>query len=564
MLIDKINTLEITEQDIIQLLETINQKTEALKEEKNTLKRIKLIDEISTERNHYLTLYWASYIGYLKNIKDEKYLKSEEIFSKYDGEYNNSIYKLYEVLDSLDNKDKLIEKYGKRFFDIAHNQKILLSKNKELFQEEIELRKEYRRILNSPQIDFNNEKISLIRLSKYLQDEDETIRKEAYDKRYSALISISKELSSVFTKLLKIRSKIASSSNFKNYTEYSYVKMNRIDYTQEDLNVFKDNIVKYFVPIREKLKQYQAIRLQEETLSYYNTSILFKDGNAKTDYELPDILNKLSEIFNDLSPEYNTLFEDMLNNGLIDLEEREHKSAGGITTFLPDYKYPIFIKRYMNNSANFITITHEFGHSLQLYYNKEKHLHENRWPTFDICEIHSTTMELLVSDYVEKIYKDNTAKHLINHFTNLIELLIRTSAVDDFQTKVYNATSSIDVNAIWKEIYQKYYPTNNYDIDYYKLGIMWQQDINRIDDPFYGIDYALATIYALSFYRQYKLDKKSGINKFTNFCKDGGEISFKEIATKYNLLSPFNEKDLQELSIFLDEKIESILKEITN
>lgn len=563
MLIDKINTLEITEQDIVQLIETINQKTEALKEEKNTEKRIKLIDEISTERNHYLTLYWASYIGYLKNIKDEKYLKSEDILGKYDGEYNNSVYKLYNVLDSLDNKEKLIENYGKRFFDIAHNQKILLSKNKELFQEESELRKEYRRILNSLQIDFNNEKISLIRLSKYLQDEDESIRKEAYDKRYTALISINKELASVFTKLLKTRNKIATSSNFKNYTDYSYIKMNRIDYTPEDLRVFKDNIVKYFVPIREKLKQYQAIRLQEENLSYYNTSVLFKDGNAKTDYELPDILNKLSEIFNDLSPEYNALFEDMLNNGLIDLEERENKSAGGITTFLPDYKYPIFIKRYINNSTNFITITHEFGHSLQLYFNKDKHLHENRWPTFDICEIHSTTMELLVSDYAEKIYKDNTAKHLINHFTNLIELLIRTSAVDDFQTKVYNATSSVDVNAIWKEIYQKYYPTNNYDLDYYKLGIMWQQDINRVDDPFYGIDYALATIYALSFYRQYKLNKENGITAFTNFCKDGGEISFKEIATQYNLLSPFNEKDLQELSIFLDKKIESILKETT-
>lgn len=560
MLIDKINTLEITEQDIIRLIEKINRKTETLKEEKDTSKRIKLIDEISTERNHYLTLYWASYIGYLKNIKDEKYLKSEEIMSKYEGKYNNAIYKMYEVLDSLPNKEPLLNKYGRRFFDIAHNQKILLSKETNLFQREIELRKEYRSILNSPQIEFNNEKISLSRLSKYLQDDNESIRKEAYDKRYAALLSINKDLEKVFKEILKVRSKIAKSCNFNNYTGYSYIKMNRIDYTQEDLKIFKDNIVKYFVPIREKLKTNQAKRLGEETLSYYNVSILFKDGNAKTDYELPDILNKLSEIFNDLSPEYNNLFKDMLNNGLIDLEERENKSAGGITTFLPDFKYPIFIKRYINNSANFITITHEFGHSLQLFSNKDKHLHENRWPTFDICEIHSTTMELLVSEYADKIYKDDTDKHLINHFTNIIELLIRTSAVDDFQTQIYNTTEDIDVNKIWKSIYKKYYPTNDYNLDYFKQGIMWQADINRIDDPFYGIDYALATIYALSFYRNFKLDKDKTIEDFTNFCKDGGEISFKEIATKYSLLNPFSEQDLIELSQFLEEKLNSIIE----
>ena len=163
-------------------------------------------------------------------------------------------------------------------------------------------------------------------------------------------------------------------------------------------------------------------------------------------------------------------------------------------------------------------------------------------------------MELLVSEYVEKIYKEDTNKHLITHYTNLIEILIRTSAVDDFKTMIYNGNikDSKEVNEIWKSISKKYYPSINHELEYFKNGITWQADINRIDDPFYGIDYALATIYALSFYQKYKQDKKLGLEIFTRFCKDGGEISFKEIATKYNLLSPFNEQDLIELSKFLE------------
>ena len=532
MLIEKINNLIIKEQEVKDLIKKIKQKTNQLSKTTNPKKIIKLINEISKIRNHYLTIYWVSYIGYLKNIKDKNYLTSEAIIAKYDGDYNNSIYKMYDVIDSIENKKFLIEKYGNRFLNIANNQKQLLSSKENLYQKEKELRKLYRKILNSPQIAFNGKKISLIKLSNYQQSENKKIRKEAYDKKYDALLSISNELYQVFTELIKIRTKIAQSCNFSNYVDYSYIKMNRIDYTKKELIDFKTSIIKYFVPLNEKLKRYQAKRLEEKTLSYYNELIQFKDGNAKTSNELTDILLKLTEILQEINPQYASIFQDMLEKGMIDLAEHENKSSGGITTYLPDYKYPIFIKRYTNNSSNFITLTHEVGHALQLYYNKEKSLHENRWPTFDICEIHSITMELLVSNYIEKIYAKDVNKHRLTHFTNIINTIIKTAAIDDFQTEIYS-TNSADFNEIWKRIYKKYYPTNDYNLTYYKKGIMWQADINRIDEPFYGIDYALATIYALSFYQNYKHNEEKTVKQFTNFLIEGGEISFKEIAIKY-------------------------------
>ena len=190
MLIEKINDLIIKEQEVKGLIKKIKQKTNKLSATTDSKEIIKLINEISKIRNHYLTIYWVSYIGYLKNIKDEKYLASEAIIAKYDGDYNNSIYKMYDVIDSIKNKKILIENYGKRFLNIANNQKQLLSTKENLYQKENELRKLYRKILNSPQIDFNGEKISLIKLSNYQQSENKKIRKEAYDKKYDALLSI--------------------------------------------------------------------------------------------------------------------------------------------------------------------------------------------------------------------------------------------------------------------------------------------------------------------------------------------------------------------------------------
>lgn len=561
MLKDKINSISINELKVKNIIKKIESKTIELKKEKHESHQIKLIDSINKYRNKYLTLYWSSYIGYLQNIKNKKYLNTENIIAKYDGTYNNAVYNFFIVLDDIKNKDKIKEKYGKRFLTLAHNQKLLFSSNKKLFEEELTLRKEYRKILNDIRIDFNNEKLSLVKLTPFLTDKDPNIRKEAHDKRYNALQSASDSLSDLFMKLLDVRKQIAKSANFDNYRDYSYIKMNRVDYTKKDLDDFRQYVIKHFVPLREKLRVYQAKRLREKELSYYNTSILFRDGNAKSKYGLKGIIRELKKIFYDISTDYGELFNFMIDNCLIDLEERENKSAGGITTFLPDLKVPIFIKRYQDNSNNFIAITHEFGHSLQLYLNKDKHVHENRWPTFDICEIHSTTMELLVSDYAEKIYKDDTNKHLINHYTNLIEIIVRTVCVDEFKSRIYSEDIKTieDVNNIWKSCYSKYYPSSNYDIEYFNKGIMWQSDINRIDDPFYGIDYALATIYAISFYQKYSINKKKGIGEFNSFASEGGEISFKEIATKYKLLSPFKEKDIIEVVDFLDDKINKII-----
>lgn len=558
MLIDKINNYDISEPVIKEIIEKIKAKSLMLINA-SASNQIIIFEEINNLRNHYLTIYWISYIGYLKDITSTKYLESEAIIGKLDGYYNNAIYKLYEILTSLPKKDELLNIYGERFFQIANNTKRLQSNQPELFFEEKRLRQEYRSIINKPKINFQGELMSLIKLSKYLQDEDESIRKNAFDKRYAVLTELNSNLVPVFNKLLNVRKKIAISANFNNYFDYSFIKMNRIGYTKADLKAFKAAVLKHFVPINEKLKKAQAIRLGERELSYYNSTILFKDGNAKTSLELNDILDVFSDILESLSPDFSTLFIKMRTNNLIDLEDRENKSGGGITTLLPDFKCPIFIKSYAADPKSFITLAHEFGHSFQLFANKDKILHENRWPTFDIAEIHSTTMELLVSTKIEKIYKNDTKKFLINHYTNLLNLIIKMSLIDDFQTKIYSA-ENIDINLEYKKLYQQYYPSNNYNLDYYKKGVMWQEDINRIDDPFYGIDYALAIIYAFSYFKNYLQNPKKTIREFIDLCKLGGEISFKEIGIKYHLANPFDENSLKELADFLNKKIEEILK----
>ena len=515
-----------------------------------------LIIKFNNVRDNYLTLYWISYIGYLKDTKNEKYLETEKIMGKYEPIINNLIYDYYKVLVSSKNKEKLEKFIGKRALDIAANQARLKSDEVISLQtKEKELCSKYQRLIIGTKFKFLDKEINLSALNIYYNDDDRDLRKKAYDKRFEILESLEKEIDVIIDELIEVRNSIAKTLGFASYTEMSFVKMNRLGYSKEDLYIFKEEIKKYVVPLLKLLKEQQRKRLGLEKLEYYDNSYLFNDGNAKIMGDLNDILSKFKVILKEYSKASYDLLCMMLDEGLIDLDNRENKSNGGITTYLPDYKVPLFIKKYIGLESNITSIFHEFGHSNQLYLSKDLLFHENRWPTFDICEIHSTSMEYLMYPFMDLFFGSDDYKYKIKHLTNNLSLMTDMAIADDFWSCVYdNNLDSRERKKKWLEIKSKY-NLDSYDNEYFNRGTVYQADTNRIIDPFYTIDYAIDNVLALSFYKKEKDNIKDAFDIYTKLCKDGGTLSLKEIIMKYNLDNPFEKDALKDMCDIIKEDI---------
>ena len=532
---------------------------EELKSCPNFDKEKELIIEFNKVRDHYLTLYWISYIGYLKDTKDEKYLESEKLMGKYEPIINNLIYDYYKALSSSKNKEKLEKFVGKRTLDIAANQARLKNeKTTSLQTREKELCSKYQRLIIGTKFKFLDKEINLSSLNIYYNNDDRDLRKKAYDKRFEILESLEKEMDVVIDELINVRNSIAKALGFNSYSEMSFVKMNRLGYSKEDLAIFKDEIKKYVVPLFKLLKEQQKERLGLEKLEYYDSNYLFKDGNAKVIGNLNDILENFKTVLKKYSKVSYNLLCMMLDEKLIDLDDRENKSSGGITTYLPDYKVPLFIKKYMGLESNITSIFHEFGHSNQLYLSKDLLFHENRWPTFDICEIHSTSMEYLMYPFMDLFFGSDDVKYKIKHLTNSLSLMINMAIADDFWSFVYdNNLDSKERKRKWLDI-RRQYNLDSYDNEYFKRGAEYQTDTNRIIDPFYTIDYALDNLTALSFYKKEKEDIKEAFDLYINLCKDGGSLSLKEIIDKYNLDNPFEKDSLKDMCEIIMEDIKKL------
>ena len=553
---EKIDKTIINEEIMLKIKTSLEETLKKLKVCSIFKEEKELIYEFNKVRDHYLTLYWISYIGYLKNTKDEKYLETEKIMGKYEPIINNLIYDYYKVLSSSKNKDELEHFVGKRTLDIALNQAKLKNDEITLLQtKEKELCSKYQRLIIGRKLEFLGKEINLSSLNIYYNSDNRSLRKEAYDKRFQVLEEVSREIDIIIDELISVRNSIVKTLGFNSYSEMSFVKMNRLGYSKDDLTIFKKEIKKYIVPLLKLLKEQQKERLGLDSLEYYDSNYLFSDGNAKIIGNLNDILNIFKAILQKYSKESYDLLSLMLEEGLIDLDNRENKANGGITTYLPDYKVPLFIKKYMGLESNITSIFHEFGHSTQLYLSRDLLFHENRWPTFDICEIHSTTMEYLMYPFMDLFFGKDDLKYKIKHLTNNLSLMVNMALADDFWSLVYdNNLDSKERRKKWLELKKKY-NLSSYDNEYFKRGIEYQADTNRIVDPFYSLDYALDNLIALSFYKKEKEDIKEAFDLYIRLCKVGGSLSLKEIINEFNLDNPFEKGALKDMSDVIKDEI---------
>ena len=262
-------------------------------------------------------------------------------------------------------------------------------------------------------------------------------------------------------------------------------------------------------------------------------------------------------MFKNISPKIYKLFKKMCNEKLMDLESRPGKSSGGIATYIPIYKVPVFISNFNSTSHDVQVLTHEFGHSFQLYSSKDLKYYENWWPTFDACEIHSTSMELLTLPYMDMFFKEDKDKYIHEKLSGILNEMCYICLVDEFQHIVYDNTSLTisERKSKWRELEKKYMPWLNFgDNDYLEKGNTWLRQTHIFAHPFYFIDYALADCVALQFYYMSLNNPKKAWKKYIHFCSLGGSYTFVQSIKEAGLKSPFKKDVLKILVNKLQDK----------
>lgn len=521
-----------------------------------------VIDELNVIRGNISTAFNLCSIRHTIDTNDEFYKEEQDYLDELEPHFKALDTEFYKALVSSAFRNELEEKYGKQLFALADAQlKTFSPEVLEDLQKENKLVTEYTKLVASAKIDFDGKEYTLAQLEPLLESKERDIRKRASDAYFGFYAENGEKFDEIFDKLVKVRTGIAKKLGYANFVELGYERMQRIDFDAAMVKNFRNQIKESIVPMATRLRERQQERLGLDTLVFSDEKLQFTSGNATPKGDAEWIIENGKRMYEDLSPETNEFFDFMIEKNLMDLLAQKGKAGGGYCTYIEDYKAPYIFANFNGTSGDIDVLTHEAGHAFQVYMSRHFNLSEYHFPTHEACEIHSMSMEFFTWPWMERFFKEDTEKYKFSHLSGALLFLPYGVTVDEFQHFIYENPDATpkERKQAWRQIEQKYLPHRNYeDNSFLEEGGFWQRQGHIFNSPFYYIDYTLAQICALQFWKKMHENKEEAWADYLHLCKQGGSKPFLELVQEANLISPFEDGCVQSVTGDIREWLENV------
>jgi len=511
-----------------------------------------------------------SYIRYSIDTNDEFYEKENDYYDEVSPYFSEISMEFSKELFNSPHREALEKRLGSLMFEnIELDLKTFKPEIIPDLQEENKLVSEYSKLLASAQIEFDGKIMSRSELGAYKLDTDREIRKNAYIADAGFLNENKAQLDEIFDKLVKIRTKIAHTLGFENFVELGYCRMTRNSYDKYDIEKFRNQVKEILVPVTSVLKDQQKKRLGLEAgFKLYDDGVLFKDGNAKPYGTPEEIMENGRKMYEELSDETAEFMNFMLDNELFDVLSKKGKMGGGYCSFIGVHKSPFIFANFNGTSGDIDVLTHEAGHAFAAYYSRNAEIASYRSPTAESCEIHSMAMEFFTWSWMDKFFKDRTAKYKYSHLAQALSFIPYGTIVDYFQHIIYENPELTPAQRCeaWGKLEKQFRPWIDADgMPYYEESRRWQIQMHIYEMPFYYIDYCLAQTIALAFWALTQSGddtSPSGDNfkkaweKYMAVIKSAGEKKFTELVEGAAMPNPFKDGSLSDMAAVVMKWIE--------
>lgn len=499
-------------------------------------KYYELVDRVST-------LYTISHIRYDVDTSDTYYEKEHEYYDEKMPVFQNLVLAYEKKLYASPYREYLVGKIGPvAFKNMEVAQKAMDERLIPLMQEENALTMEYNKLIASAKIHFDGKELNLSLLRPYLVNQDRNVRAAAW-KEYSAYFEANAEkLDELYDKLVKNRTAQAKEMGYQDYVELGYYRMGRNCYGRKEVEAYREQVKKDFVPFAERLHERRRKRLGLDKLSYVDDAVYFQEGNPAPFGTPDEILAAGQKMYGELSPETKEFYDFMMENELFDVLGRKTKKAGGYMTYMPVYHSPFVFANFNGTSGDVDVITHECGHAFQGYLSGRDPIREHSDIGMETAEIHSMSMEFFTQGWMQMFFGDRARDYIEMHLEDSAAFIPYGCMVDEFQHIVYSNPdmTPAERHAAWLKLEKEYRPHQDYGDDkFFGKGGIWQRQQHIYNSPFYYIDYCLAQTCALQYKVKMDNDYKAAWESYLKLCKLSASDFFTNMIKEVGLDSPF-------------------------
>ncbi len=502
-------------------------------------------------------------IHYTCDTRDEYWKAEQDFFDANGPAVTNASVEISRAFLANPHVDALTAKFGTTCVAGMKNAVLGMDdRTVELQQQFNALVSRYQQIYGGALVELDGKQLTIPQLGPYKEDLDPAVRRAAYEAEAGYFDAHRAELDELYGEIVKNLNAQAKVMGCHDYSELSYVRMNRIGYGPEEIKKFRDQVANDVVPQLQKVMAMRAKRTGIAHPAFTDLPIMFKDGNPKPIPGYKARMDAARTMYHELSPETAGFIDFMQDNELFDVESRPGKMSGGYMTSLPSYKAPFIFANWNNTSGDVDVLTHECGHAFEGYVAERDPAvpADLECPGMESAEIHSMAMEFLTAPWHHLLFGRDTDKYALLHAEDSFVFLAYGCEVDEFQHIMYqNPDLTPDQrNAEWLKLEKKYRPWIDFaDLPFYGRGAGWQRQLHIYECPFYYIDYCLSTMAALQFFLLSLTDHKDAWQRYLRLVRRAGMASYTELLETAGLKVPFEDGSIKGIAQQMTDWLEA-------
>ncbi len=178
-------------------------------------------------------------------------------------------------------------------------------------------------------------KLTLQEAALHLEATDRKVREEVYNQIHARRLEDETALDDLYSKLVRQRHQIAQNAGFHNFRDYTFVSLQRFDYTPDDCFTLHQAIQEAVVPVLNDLAQRRQEQLQLPTLRPWDHAVdPTNQPPLRPCADTGILIEKATQILDKLDPYFGNCLRTMVEMKRLDVASRHHKAPGGYNRVL--------------------------------------------------------------------------------------------------------------------------------------------------------------------------------------------------------------------------------------
>lgn len=499
------------------------------------------------------------------------YTDNEEYSKHYQDFIQNIQPKIAPVSDKLNRKASesaylndlgKMEGYDIMIRNLKKEIEIFREENVPLFTEINTETQKYAQLSGAMTVEVDGKEMTLQQAAVLLMSTDRIKREEVYHKISDRRLKDRNALDELYSRLIQLRHKVSVNAGFKNFRDYMFKALGRFDYTPKDCFDFHDAIEHEVVPLLDELARERKKALNVEQLRPWDKAVDPEGREALKPFTNgKELTEKTIDVFARLDPFLGQCLTVMREMGHLDLESRKGKAPGGYNYPLAEIGVPFIFMNATSTLRDMVTIMHEGGHAIHNFLTRDLELNEFKSTPSEVAELASMSMELISLDHWNIFFDDEAElkRARREHLEDIIETLPWVATIDKFQHWIYenpgHSTEARKKN--WNAIFDQFADT---ETDWNGLqtakDYLWQKQLHLYEVPFYYIEYGMAQLGAIAVWRNFRRNKKEGLQGYQNALRLGYMRTIPEIYQTAGIKFDFSRGYIRELMSFVKEELD--------